>query len=62
MWVPKPEDVEVTLKITATVGEWVEVRESLKDKWPDWRFSNVIGRAIAKVQDQINEQEEDVRA
>ena len=40
--IQKLDDVEATLSVTMTVGEWQEVLSQLSTKWPSWKFGEVI--------------------
>lgn len=40
--IQKLNDVEATLTVTMTVGEWREILEQLSQKWPSWKFGEVI--------------------
>ena len=35
-------DVEATVTVTMTVGEWREVLKQLSTKWPSWKFGEAI--------------------
>jgi len=40
--IQKLNDVEATLTVTMTVGEWREVLSQLDTKYPSWKFGEVI--------------------
>ena len=45
--IQKLDDVEATLSVTMTVGEWREVLSQLSTKWPSWKFGEVILNMIS---------------
>jgi len=40
--IQKLNEVEATLTVTMTVGEWRDVLKQLSTKWPSWKFGEVI--------------------
>lgn len=43
-----PDDVQVSVTITATAKEWrlfAEQLDSLGNTWPGWQFASVVSRA-----------------
>ncbi len=43
-----PEKLMATMKITASVKEWEELRDQLTRDWPSWQFSNLITDLITQ--------------
>src|SRR3546814_1687516 len=41
--IQKPDDMQATIVLTATVGEFRELRTQLSGKWPSAEFSRSIG-------------------
>ncbi len=44
--VERPDEIEMTAKLTMTMKEWDELRDQLSSKWPSGRLSSVITEMI----------------
>lgn len=45
--VERPDEIEMTAKITMTAKEWDELRDQLANKWPASRLSSIITEMLA---------------
>src|SRR3546814_14757934 len=48
--IQKPDDMQATIVLTATVGEFRELRTQLSGKWPSAEFSRSIGDVIRQAE------------
>lgn len=48
--IDKPDAMEATLTVTATVSEWRELRDQLGERWPSWDFARQIGNVIRQAE------------
>ena len=48
--IQKPDNMQATIVLTATVGEFRQLRTQLSDKWPSWEFSRSIGDVIRQAE------------
>ena len=48
--IQKPDDMQATIVLTATVGEFRQLRAQLCEKWPSWDFSRSIGDVIRQAE------------
>jgi hypothetical protein len=55
----RPDDLEATIKITATVKEWVQLQEQLANSWPSFRLSEIIADVITQARKVFYAAEED---
>ena len=53
-------DVEATVTVTMTVGEWREVLGQLSTKWPSWKFGEAILNMITAFDKNFSPYEEEV--
>lgn len=44
------DKIDATMTVTMPIGEWKQIRESLKDKWPDWQFASLITDLISQAE------------
>jgi len=44
----KPEEMTATVKLTATVKEWEELRDQLTNKWPSSDLSRILTEIIGQ--------------
>jgi hypothetical protein len=42
----RPDDIEMQLTITMTLGKWRELRAAIKEQYPGWEFSVKISELI----------------
>lgn len=54
----KPEDIEFTMKITATAKEWEELRDQLQQRWPSSRLNNIITDLLSQARKVFYEEKE----
>jgi hypothetical protein len=52
------DEIEATLKITMTVGDWKRLNEQLSAKWPSWKLSGLIDRITSRANSYFEEKEE----
>jgi hypothetical protein len=45
-YLQKPDEINATLTITLSLKTWKELRDSLRDKWPDVELSTLISNAV----------------
>lgn len=51
MFVTKPEEAEVTLKITMPLKKWSELKTQIEsEKWPALEFRSVLSKAIYAIE------------
>ena len=43
------DEIEATLSITMSIGDWKRLRADLPTKFPAWKLSETIGDLITKV-------------
>lgn len=43
-----PDASLATMKITMTIGEWVELRDQLKSMYPSWKLSSAITQLVTE--------------
>src|SRR3546814_7913527 len=53
--IQKPDDMQATIVLTATVGEFRELRTQLSGKWPSAEFSRSIGDVIRQAESRSEE-------
>jgi hypothetical protein len=46
--IERPDEVEVTMKITMTAKEWCNLRDQLEGKWPSSRLSQAITHVLSE--------------
>jgi hypothetical protein len=46
--VTNPDDVEVTMTVTMTAGEWTRLACELSGDWPAWSFRQAVKEALEK--------------
>lgn len=44
--IENPENIEATIVITMSVGEWEKLREQLDNEWPAWKLSSAIRQML----------------
>ena len=47
------KDVEISVTLTMTVGEWKKVREQLKQEWPSWQLASTLGSVLNSLVDRV---------
>lgn len=48
-----PDNIEVTMSITMTIGHWKVLREQMGTEWPAWDVGRQIRDTISKVENVI---------
>lgn len=56
--VENPDDIEMTMKITMTVGDWTKLRDQLQQKYPSWRLSGMITNLLSQARKVFYEEHE----
>ena len=56
--VTKPDNVECTLKMTMTLGQWRKLREQLETSYPGWKLKSLISDLVSKVTESFDETSE----
>jgi hypothetical protein len=46
-----PDNVSCTMQITMTLAQWKLLRESLNNRYPDWKIREAIDDLVAKAND-----------
>ena len=46
--VEKPDDIEMTMKITMSIKDWTDLRDQLEQKYPSWRLSGMITNLLSQ--------------
>ena len=52
----RPNDIELTMALTMTLGQWKDLAEQCADHYPGWKLSSVIRRMVDGVTKQVEEQ------
>ena len=47
MMVERPDDIEMTLKLTMPMSDWDKLRDQLNQSYPGWRLSAAINQMMA---------------
>ncbi len=55
----RPDNIELTMAVTMTLGQWKQLAEQCSTKYPGWKLSSAINRAVSKITSQAEEQIED---
>jgi hypothetical protein len=55
----EPEDIVYTLKLTATLKEWTELREQLSQKWPSSRLNCIITEMVLQARNVMYAKKDD---
>lgn len=42
----KPDEMEATLTVTATVKDWKQLRDQLVDRYPSWQLSSIVADLV----------------
>lgn len=48
MMVEKPEELEMTLKLTMPMKDWESLRDQLTRAYPSWKLSGAITEMLAR--------------
>lgn len=46
----EPEEVEVTVTLTATLGEFKKLRDQMQERWPGWEVARIIQSATDRIE------------
>lgn len=44
--IERPDDVQMVLTVTMTLGEWRKLQEQLSSSYPSWRLSSAISEMV----------------
>lgn len=44
--IERPDDVQMVLTVTMTLGEWRKLQEQLSTSYPSWRLSSAISEMV----------------
>ena len=58
MMASHPSEIELTMALTMTVGDWLNLAEQCKDKYPGWQLTSAIANAVNNVKQKFEEQVE----
>lgn len=47
MIVERPDDIEMTLKMTMTIKEWERLRDQLDTSFPSWMLTSAINEMLS---------------
>lgn len=60
--VTNPNDAQLKLTLSMTVGEWKKVMDQLPETWPHWQLASVIRQAVYVTVDRVELIHEDIKA
>ncbi len=47
---PNPSEIDFTLEITMTLGEWCKLKAQLPESWPAFRIGSKINEMVVKAE------------
>ena len=49
-----PDEVSVTITLSAPIGEWRALRSQLGKEWPSWQFGVMLGSMIYELEKRVD--------
>ena len=51
-----PDDIEFSMTLVMTMGEWKRLKDQLDNAYPSWRLASAISRLVSKAAARFEEE------